>query len=224
MSSCADLSPDLEVVVLLLNDPPPGETSDWVEAGRRRRPPSSDGSPGLPARWLRRCDGLRAPSPPPPLASVGHLTLRRPPHPPEPARRSRPPPSSADCRFLRSPAVTVVAVTGCRVCVRRRRPTSSCRPPPRPPPLSPIPSPPMTHSFPAPRGMFFRPEETPADRTSIVPDCLPLRETSRLLLRRGLRRAPPLPPPRHLPHLPSSHSLAPPLLPVVSYYWVAIFG
>ena len=55
------------VVVLLLNDPPPGETSDWVEAGRRRCLPRSDGSPALPTCWLRQCDGLPVPPPPPPL-------------------------------------------------------------------------------------------------------------------------------------------------------------
>jgi hypothetical protein len=133
------------VVVLLLDNPPSGETSDRVEAGRPRRPPRSNSSPVPPACWLRQCNGLHLPPPHPPLASVGHRTLCCLPHPPAPTRQSRPPPLLADCCFLKSRAVPVVVVTGRRVCVRRRLPTPSCHSPPARP-LS-CPSPPPTDAF-----------------------------------------------------------------------------
>jgi hypothetical protein len=128
------------VVVLLLDNPPPGETSDRVEAGHHHRPPRSNGSPIPSACWLSQCDGLHVPPLHPPLASVGHRTLRCLPHPPAPACQSRLPPLSADCCFLRSRAITVVVVTGRRICVNRHLPTPSCHPPPPPAPSLPIPS------------------------------------------------------------------------------------
>jgi hypothetical protein len=172
------------VVVILLDDPPPGETSDRVEAGRRRRPPRSDGSPGPLARWLHRCDGLRGlllPLPSPPSSAA--------------SSRDRPPiPTTSVVGRL-----SFFAIAGRRG--RRRHWPPRPRPPPSPdpvvpPPPPPAPSlahplPPTTHSSPATRGTFFRPGETAIDRASIVLDCLPLRETSRLRRWRGLRGAPP---------------------------------
>ncbi len=164
------------VVLLLLDDPPPGEMLDWMEAevGHYCPPSRSNSSPGPRACWLHPCDGLCAPTSPPPLASVRHLTLHCPPHPPALTRQS----------CLPQPIVNF-AIASHSGCCRHRLPCPRPLPLPDlvvPPPAPSLahPLPPTTLSSPTPRGMFFRPGEMPINCVLIVLYCLPLQETSRL--------------------------------------------
>ena len=95
-----------------------------------------------------------------------------------------------------------------------------------PPPARPLscPSPPPDDAF-LPRTLKdVLPAQRDADRSRVDrPHLSPPARDVPTSPREGawLRSSPP--PPRRLPHLPSPHSLAPPLLPVASYR-VAIFG
>ncbi len=141
MLSCANPSLDLKGrPIACRRCTPPRQTSPQGDLG------SGEGKMSLSSakiRWFPRSPRKLAPSMQwaSRTSSFPSPCLHWPPKPPSSAapsharRQSRPPPLSANCHFLGSPAIVVVVITGRRIHVRCHCLISSCRPPPRPPTL-----------------------------------------------------------------------------------------